>query len=54
MHDPATDMRHFHGGQYRSLMYYTTPAQKQEVEKALAREQAKRGRAILSEVGPAP
>lgn len=54
MHDPTVDGRHYRGGQYRSLIYFTTPEQEQTIKKLLAQEQTKHKQPIVTEVRQAP
>ena len=54
MHDPTMDATKYRGGQYRSLVYYTTPEQEQVIKKVLTSIAARMHRPITSEVGSAP
>jgi peptide-methionine (S)-S-oxide reductase len=54
LHDPTMDARHYRGGQYRSLVFYTTPEQEQKARKLIEIAQSQLKRPIVSLVEPAP
>jgi peptide-methionine (S)-S-oxide reductase len=54
MHDPTMGGTRYRAGQYRSLVFFTTPEQEETLKKLLAQEQTKLRQPIATESGPAP
>jgi peptide-methionine (S)-S-oxide reductase len=54
LHDPTMDAGNYRGGQYRSLVYYTSKEQEDTIKHVLQQEQTRHRRPITSEVAAAP
>lgn len=54
LHDPTMDARHYRGGQYRSLVYYTSEAQREQAQKILDQVKLQLSRPVVSQLSPAP
>ena len=54
LHDPTGDMRSYHGGQYRSLVYWTSKQQEDQIKDIVKREQGYYHRPIVSQMAQAP